>query len=255
LFFCEIVYNKGIFTLQTLLWGKMITKITYAGHAAVFLESEDAVIAIDPWLEGNPICPKDLHNPKKLDLILLTHGHSDHAGDTLRLVKQYKCQVVAVFELSCLLAKAGLPQDRIIGMGKGGSITWRNFKINLTNAIHSSSYTISGHTEYAGEACGVIINDGSRTFYHAGDTALFSDMKLIREEYSPDIAFLPIGDHFTMGPDSAAKAAQFCGAKTVIPIHYGTFPALSGRVEDFKAACKKLELTVVVPEIGKTFTI
>ena len=142
-------------------------------------------------------------------------------------------------------------------MGKGGSFHWNEFKISLTDAVHSSSYSMpDGRNEYAGGACGVIIQDGQKTFYHAGDTALFSDMKLIGENFEPDIAFLPIGDHFTMGPQDAAKAALMCRAKAVVPIHYDTFSAISGTLREFKDKCSACGINqILTPAIAEAFEI
>ena len=204
-----------------------IERVNYLGHSAVFLESNAEVIAIDPWLQGNPSCP--IKQPERLDLIVLTHGHSDHAGDAVRLAKKFNATIVAIFELANLMAKEGAPN--VIGMNKGGSVAWQGYTVTLTHALHSSSY--NGH--YAGDACGVVIRDESRSFYHAGDTAVFSDMKLIGELYSPDVAFLPIGDLFTMGPKEAAKAAELIQPKLIIPIHYGTFPPLTGTAKELSA--------------------
>lgn len=236
----------------------IINKICWLGHSAVFLSSENDIIAIDPWLNHNPVCPKQYHSPQHLDLIVLTHGHSDHAGDVIRLVKETNCQVCATFELANLLCQNGVPQRNLIGMNKGGTVKWHDFTVSLTHAVHSNSYTLTnGKTEYAGEACGVIINDGKNCFYHAGDTDLFSDMELIRELYKPNYAFLPIGDLFTMNPRSAAMAAKLCGSGTVIPIHYGTFPALTGAAEDFCKYCNEIapETEVKILKAGEALSL
>lgn len=208
----------------------MINKLTYAGHSAIFLHADKYVIAIDPWLKGNPLCPKELIEPEKIDLIVLSHGHSDHAGDAVRLAKKYNCKVAATFELAGILVSEGVAEENAIFMNKGGEIDFNGYKIALTQAFHSNSY----NSKYAGEACGVIVSDGKNTFYHAGDTLAFSDMKLITELYSPTYALLPIGDCFTMGPKQASMAARFINAKNIIPIHYATFPALTGKPDEFK---------------------
>ena len=225
-----------------------IEKITYAGHSAVFLHSDKFTIAIDPWLNGNPLCPENLKNPEQLDLIVLTHGHSDHAGDAVTLMKKYGCKLAATFELATVIAAQGVPGENLIYMNTGGSIKFHNFTIKLTPAWHSNSYETDKGSVYAGMPNGVLINDGSQKFYHAGDTALFSDLKLIGELHSPEYVFLPIGDTFTMGPKEAALAASWLRAKKAIPIHYKTFPMLEQDAAIFISGCEKygieaLELT------------
>ena len=235
-----------------------INKICWFGHSAIFLSSQSEVIAIDPWLNHNPACPKQYQSPQQLDLIVLSHGHSDHAGDVVRLAKEYNCLVCATFELANLLSLNGVPQKNIIGMNKGGSITWHDFTISLTHAVHSNSYTLTnGESKYAGEACGVVINDGLNSFYHAGDTDIFADIELIKEIYEPNYAFLPIGDLFTMGPRTAAMATKLCGSKTVIPIHYGTFPALTGTAEDFCKYCQEIspKTEVKILKVGEELSL
>lgn len=223
-----------------------IQRITYAGHSAVFLETQDLTIAIDPWLEGNPRCPENLKNPARLDLIVLTHGHSDHASDAPRLAKKYDAFVIATYELAMIMIEEGVHPDKVIAMNKGGTSSFRSFSISLTHAFHSNSFDTAKGTRYAGEACGVIVNDSQRSIYHAGDTALFSDMKLIAENFKPEIALLPIGDRFTMGPKEAAIAAELIKPKIVIPIHYKTFDLLSGTPEQF---VKELQLRSLSSEI------
>lgn len=231
-------------------------RIIYAGHSAVFIESKDFVIAIDPWL-NNPLCPPNLKNPQKLDLIILTHGHSDYAGDAPALAKKTGAKVAATFELAQILAGEGVAPGKLIFMNKGGCVKLGDLTISLVHAFHSSSYDTKAGPVYAGEACGVVIKDGTTSIYHAGDTALFSDMKLIGEIHKPDIALLPIGDCFTMGPNDAARAAEFIGAKTVIPIHHTTFPPLTGTPEAFAKACEtwvgdKVRVEILKP--GEAFS-
>ncbi len=228
-----------------------IKSITYCGHSAVLLDCEGVTIGIDPWLEGNPLCPANLKNPPRLDIIVLSHGHSDHTGDVTRLAKKYSSNIVATWELATLFGDEGVPSDHLVPMNKGGTIELGGLKISLTHALHSSSFDSPKRgTLYAGEACGVVISDGTTTLYHAGDTSLFTDMSLIKEKYKPQIAFLPIGDRFTMGPEEAAKAAKLIGASKNIPIHYKTFPLLAGTAEQFSTACKNQDVTSTVIEPG-----
>jgi len=228
-------------------------KIEYAGHSAVFVHTEKGVIAIDPWISGNPICPENLKNPPSIDLIALTHGHSDHASDAARLAKQYGCTIAATYELAACMLAEGVPERHVAMMNKGGTIHFDSLdlSISLTHAMHSNSYEKNGENVYAGEACGVVLKTPSQTIYHAGDTALFSDMELIGTHYKPDICLLPIGDRFTMGPEEAAEAVVLLKPKVVIPIHHSTFPLLTGTPEQFKNALEKrgidAELVILTP--------
>jgi L-ascorbate metabolism protein UlaG (beta-lactamase superfamily) len=228
--------------------------ITFAGHAAVFIDADGYKIAIDPWLD-NPNCPAVLKSIAKLDLIALTHGHSDHAGNALSLAKKTGAKIASSYELLMTLIGDGLPESQIIPMNKGGCVTHDGMTISLVHALHSNSYDSSKGTVYAGEACGVVIKDGTHSIYHAGDTALFSDMKIIREVHAPTVALLPIGDRFTMGPKDAARAAALIGAPVVIPIHHSTFPLLSGTPAAFEAACKELPLQVRTLAPGESFKL
>lgn len=218
-----------------------IQSIISCGHSALLIKCSDLVIGVDPWLKGNPLCPESLHDPERLDIIVLTHGHADHAGDTIRLARRYGARIAATYELAMLFADEGIDHHNLLPMNKGGSLQFEGISVSLTNAFHSNSFDSPKRgTIYAGEACGAIISDGKTTIYHAGDTALFQDMALIRAHHSPTVACLPIGDRFTMGPKEAAIAAKMIGAQINIPIHYGTFPALTGRAEDFELECRKL---------------
>lgn len=228
-----------------------INSLLFCGHSAILLQCSDLVIGIDPWLEGNPLCPEHLKNPERLDIIVLTHGHADHAGDVTRLATQYGARIAATYELAMLFAGEGIDQSKLLPMNKGGTLEIDGLKVSLTNAFHSSSFdSPTRGTLYAGEAGGVVVSDGVETIYHAGDTALFGDMALIRDEHRPTVAFLPIGDRFTMGPAQAATAARLVGARMNIPVHYGTFPALTGSAEDFERECQRIGVEGEVRAIG-----
>jgi L-ascorbate metabolism protein UlaG (beta-lactamase superfamily) len=215
--------------------------LTYAGHSAVFINFNDKVVAIDPWLKGNPLCPQEMIDTKRLDLIALSHGHADHASDVVRLASLTGAKIAATYELAMILIEEGIPSNQIVPMNKGGCVELGGITIRLTDAYHSSSYDGKRGTVYAGEACGVVVSDNhGNCVYHAGDTSLFSDMKLIGELYRPTIALLPIGDRFTMGPKEAAIAAKMVGAKVTSPIHYKTFELLTGTYEEFAAECAVL---------------
>jgi L-ascorbate metabolism protein UlaG (beta-lactamase superfamily) len=233
----------------------MIRSLTYAGHSALFLHTNRVVAAIDPWLETNPRCPRELKEPKQLDLIILTHGHSDHAGDAVRLAKEYGAKVAATFELAMLLIEEGIPERQVVPMNKGGTAEIDGLKVTLTHAFHSNSFDTATGPAYAGEACGVVVRDGTHAIYHAGDTALFGDMDLIRATYAPQIALLPIGDRFTMGPIEAAEAARRIGAKRNIPIHYATFGPLTGTPEAFVRACRERDLDATILEPGASLQL
>ena len=232
-----------------------IKKITFCGHSACFFEGDNYIVAIDPWLKGNPACPESLQNPKQIDLIVLTHGHFDHAGDTVRLANLTGAKVIANYELSSILVKEGLNPDQSIGMNKGGTTALNGLHVSLSHAIHSSSYDLPSGTVYAGEPCGVVLRDSKRAIYHSGDTALFSDMELIGEFYAPEIALLPIGDVYTMNPREAARAAKFVGCKVAIPIHFDTFPVLTGTAEEFGSECSKYGVRAVALSPGESFAI
>lgn len=214
--------------------------ITYAGHSAVFVDYSSTVVAIDPWLRGNPLCPENLQSPRRLDLIVLSHGHSDHAGDAVRVQKETGAAIAATYELAMIMIAEGVPADKVIPMNKGGSVNVNGIEVRLTNAYHSSSYDTKSGPVYAGEACGVILSDGGVRIYHAGDTSLFSDLKLIGEQFKPDVALLPIGDRFTMNPSEAAQAAVWTKCELAIPIHYKTFELLTGTYDEFAAACDRV---------------
>ncbi len=213
-------------------------KATYAGHSAVLFEHEGSVCAVDPWLEGNPLCPEGMVTPERLDVIVVTHGHGDHASDVVRLHEATGAVVVAVFELGDILREEGIPSDKVIDMGKGGTQQVGEWSVTLTHAVHSNSYDSPSRGRlYAGEACGVVLSNGGVSIYHAGDTALFEEMAWIGSRYRPAAAFLPIGDRYTMGPEDAAEAARRIGAPVTIPIHYRTFPVLTHSARGFLSAC------------------
>ena len=193
-----------------------------------------------------------MQNPEKIDLIVLSHGHADHAGDAARIAKLTGAKLAATYELAMIMIAEGVSQEQVIPMNKGGSVACEGMMVTLTHAYHSSSFDGSNGTVYAGEACGVVISSPGWTVYHAGDTALFGDMALIGARYKPDVALLPIGDHFTMGPEEAAEAAALLRCGTAIPIHYNTFGLLTGTFIDFQAACKKRDIECLELQPGET---
>jgi len=203
--------------------------LTWLGHASFRIDSPGGKrIYVDPWL-GNPTCPDAEKEPERVDLIALTHGHSDHVGETVELAQRFECPVVALVELRGWLSTHGLSEDMSQAPNKGGTVEIAGVRITLTDASHSSSAFEDGRFQYLGEPAGLVfeLEDGF-VLYFAGDTNVFGDMQLIARIYEPDLAVLPIGDHFTMGPREAAVALELLGVKRCVPSHWGTFPLLTG---------------------------
>ncbi|MEO5576373.1 MAG: metal-dependent hydrolase [Gaiellaceae bacterium] len=230
----------------------MTTTLTWLGHAAFRVETPGGKrIYVDPFLNGNPKCPPNELEPERVDAIFLTHGHDDHVGDTLALAQKFDCPVYAQVELRGWLSTKGLSEDVTQAYNKGGTIEWEGIRATLTDANHSSSGFEDGHFLYLGESCGIVfkLEDGT-TIYFSGDTNVFGDMALIARIYEPDVAVLPIGDHFTMGPREAAVALELLGVKRCVPSHYGTFPLLTGTPETLRELAPDVE--VLAPEPGES---
>lgn len=225
--------------------------ITWLGHAAVHITTPQGTeILIDPFFQQNPKYPKDYKLPDKLDLLLLSHGHFDHIADAVSVAKKHHPQVVAIFELASWMGSKGV--ENTAGMNLGGSYKYKDVTVSMVEARHSSSIQDGKETIYAGEPTGfVIAAEGAPVLYHAGDTSLFSDMRVIKDLYAPEIGMIPIGDHFTMGPKAAAMAAGYLGLKTVIPIHYGTFPQLTGTPAELESHLKGTGIRVLTPAPGE----
>ena len=202
--------------------------ITWLGHATFLLTSPGGKrLLFDPWVTGNPASPSSAKKLGALDLILITHGHGDHTGDAVSIARSSGAQVVAPYEVSVWLGSKGL--QHVTGMNPGGTLKALGLSITMVPAVHSSSVEEDGKIIYLGVASGYVVTfEDGLTIYFAGDTSVFGDMRLIGEMYRPAIAFLPIGDLYTMGPEQAAKACELLGVKQVVPMHYGTFPALTG---------------------------
>jgi L-ascorbate metabolism protein UlaG (beta-lactamase superfamily) len=226
-------------------------KLTWLGHSTFRIETAGGkTIFVDPWIMGNPMCPEADKKVKKVDVLLCTHGHGDHIGDAVEVVKQHNPVVVGIYELCLWLAKKGAKQ--ISPMNKGGTQTVGGVKVTMVHADHSCGIEDDGEIVYGGEACGYVIEfENGVKLYHAGDTNVFGDMAIIRELYAPEIVMLPMGDLFTMGPREAAYAINLLKPKTVIPMHFGTFPALTGT----PSALQKLVPGVEVFEMKPGVTI
>jgi L-ascorbate metabolism protein UlaG (beta-lactamase superfamily) len=226
--------------------------ITWLGHSTFIVRTPGGKrVLFDPWLAGNPSCPDALKKPPKVDLILASHGHFDHVDDLVGVARDSNATVVGIFELCDWLGRKGI--QNVSPMNKGGSQDVAGLRITMTDARHSSGYVDNGQMVYMGEPAGYVVRlEDGRSIYFAGDTCLFGDMRLIGEMYQPEIAFLPIGDRFTMDPTAAAKACEFLGVRQVVPMHWGTFPLLTGTPAMLKAALGSRGVQVLELKPGET---
>jgi L-ascorbate metabolism protein UlaG (beta-lactamase superfamily) len=227
--------------------------VTYYGHSAFKLAGGGVDVVIDPWL-SNPLLQTPVEKVGKVDVILVTHGHGDHVGETVPLAQKTGATVVAIHELSQIFTTRNLPESQVIGMNKGGTVALAGLKITMTQAVHSSTMEVGGKMVAAGEAGGFVVQfPNGFTVYHAGDTAVFKDMELIQEIYHPELALLPIGSHYVMNPQEAALACRLIKPKWVIPMHYATFPVLTGTPEALRALLKdEPEIKVIALKPGET---
>ena len=220
--------------------------LTWLGHGSFRLDTAGGKrIYVDPWLD-NPKCPESEQDPDRCDAIALTHGHNDHVSSVVPLTKKFgPLPVVAMIELKGWLQQQGAETDDLPGSNKGGTVEAAGVKFTLTNAFHSSA---ADDGTYLGEAAGLVaeLENGSKVYF-AGDTCVFGDMQLIGRIYSPDVAVLPIGGHFTMDPREAAVACELLGAKRVVPCHYGTFPLLAGTPDELRQLAPGVDVVSVDP--------
>lgn len=238
-----------------------MTSFIWHGHATVEVRTaDDRVILIDPWF-GNPRATRTADSITECDLLLVSHGHGDHLGDSVAIASRLRPVWPCIHEMSLWLARR-LPggSDATIGMNKGGTIEAAGMSVTMTSADHSAGdWNPSGETTlYLGEPVGFVVDPGTGpSFYYAGDTNVFGDMRYIGELYRPDVALLPIGGHYTMGPREAALAVELLGVGDVIPIHYGTFPILTGTPDALRSALEARGLSDVrihTPEPGGAVT-
>jgi L-ascorbate metabolism protein UlaG (beta-lactamase superfamily) len=227
--------------------------LTWLGHNAFRFDTPGGKrVYIDPFLD-NPKCPDSEKEPERVDLIALTHGHDDHVGSTVQLAQRFDCPVVALVELRGWLSTHGLPEDMSQAFNKGGTVEFAGVKVTMTDARHSSGGFENGQFVYLGEPCGFVVEvENGTKLYFAGDTNVFTDMQLIGRIYEPDVAILPIGDHYTMGPREAAIALELLGVKRCVPCHYGTFPLLTGTPDELR---QLTDVELLVADPGETITV
>jgi L-ascorbate metabolism protein UlaG (beta-lactamase superfamily) len=222
-------------------------KLTWLGHSAFRMETpEGKRLYVDPWIAGNPKCPESEKNVQRADVLICTHGHFDHIADAVEVAKKHNSIAVGIYELCAWLEKKGVKQ--IAPMNKGGTQTVADVKITMVHAVHSCGIQDGDQIVYGGEACGYVLEFSNGVkLYH-----VFSDMAIIRDLYAPKICMLPIGDHFTMSPREAAYACKLLEPETVIPMHFGTFPLLTGKPSELQALVSKVKVVELKP--GQTIS-
>ena len=231
-------------------------ELTYMGHSTFKIKSpEGKILIVDPWVDGNPNCPDELKKIDQVDILAVTHAHFDHIGDSVRIGNELQPKVIGIYETCVWLNGKGV--QNILPMNKGGTQEVDGIKFTMVHADHSCGIQEEdGTITYGGEAVGYVIEfENGFKVYHAGDTAVFSDMELIAELYAPELVMIPIGDLFTMSPKEAARACEFLGPKYVIPMHYGTFPLLTGTPEELRNLTQDIkDIEIIELKPGETLT-
>ena len=221
-------------------------KIRWLGHSGFEMELANKILLIDPWLTGNPLATMKASDIKKTDVVCVTHDHRDHLGDAIGICKRTGATFVGIYELGVFAEENGV--KNVVGINIGGTVDVKGIDITMVQAFHSST---------RGAPTGFVIKAEGKTIYHTGDTGLFGDMKLIGEIHRPDVALIPIGDYYTMGPREAAEAVKLINSSVVIPMHYKTFPVLSPSAEDFIKFVKEKvpKVKVVALKLGETYQL
>ena len=221
-------------------------RIRWLGHSAFEIELANKILLIDPWLTGNPLATMNASDIKKADVVCVTHDHGDHLGDAIEICKRTGATFVGIYELGVFAEENGVKD--VVGINIGGTVDVKGVRITMVQAFHSST---------RGAPTGFVIKAEGKTIYHTGDTGLFGDMRLIGEIYSPDVALIPIGDYYTMGPREAAEAMKLIKPAVVIPMHYQTLPVLSPSAEDFIKFVeeKAPEVKVVALKPGEAYQL
>jgi len=227
-------------------------QLTWLGHATFRIQTPGGkTVLIDPWVMNNPACPESEKKLQKVDVMLVTHGHFDHMGDAVEIAKQHNPTVVGMFELCVWLEKKGVKNTS--PMNKGGTQKVGDIRVTMTHAVHSSGILDGDQIVYGGEACGYVVEfESGFRIYHAGDTAVFGDMQIVRDLYQPAVVMLPVGDHFIMSPREAAYAIGLLKPKVVIPMHFGTFPVLGGTPAELRRLTQGMGVEVLEVKPGQT---
>ena len=227
--------------------------LTWLGNATYRVTTPGGkVLILDPWIEGNPACPPALKRVEHVDMMCITHGHFDHIDDAITLAGRFRPDTVGIYELCHWLERKGVPKT--VALNKGGTLPVQDVLVTMVSADHSCGILDDGKIVYGGEAVGYVLEfAGGLRIYHAGDTTVFPGMQIIGDLYEPDIALLPIGGVYTMGPREAAYACRFLRPKMVIPMHYGTLPTMPGTVEEFRSHMREQRrIDIVEMKPGET---